>query len=255
MVKKFARKVFKRRGPKRTAKVSKTVKKYVKKEISRNVEDKVAVYYPNRAGITATDVATGPLSIQCFPNIQQGVEVCDRVGNKINIKSCVLRYYLARASTTGVAAVPLIASVVIGRLKNDYDSPSLADFNLLKYGSSAAGAVTTTGIYSSDMRTVMGPFFEDVWDVKYFRQFKLWNSSNATNLYWNNNDFKLTSGIVQVNLTKWMKKVWTYMNATNNFPENEGLYVMFYVNTLDDTAAPTQAIFVDACINCKFQDA
>lgn len=251
----YKRRAYGKRRVSKKPKVSKSVKKYVKNQIHRQIEDKQAIYVYARTGIQSTDVATGPIVLSLVPNIYQGTEVCDRIGNKVRVKNVQFKYILTRSSTTGAANPPLYVTVVIGKLKNTFDTPAVGDLNLIKYNDSSAGTVSNTGIYSADLTTLQLPYNTDVWDIKYTRKFKLWNASNSTaaNTF-ANNDFNLMTDQT-VNITKMLKKVWTYNNATNQFPENDGLFAMFFANTIDSSASFTNAIFVDACLVCKYEDA
>lgn len=226
----------------------------MKKAIHANTENKVAVYKYTRSGVTATDNATAPLTFNLLPIITIGTGQVNRIGNEVRQMRTIFDVILARASTSGVAAAPELITVVIGRMIDNFDTPAFGDQNYMKISDSSAGTLTTAGIYSADMRTLQTPFNKDYWDIKYCKTYKLWNSSNATNLYWNNNDFKLFAR-ARINITKMLKKHWKFQGAVNNFAQNDGLYAMFYVHNVDDNGTPTNAVFVDATLTCYFEDA
>jgi len=229
------------------------VKAYVKRAIASSEENKVTIRYFSHAGISATDVATLPLILNLVDNTVQGTGVCNRLGNKIKIKKCILDITMARSSATGPANPPLYVTVVIARVKNGYDTPVLADLNNLKLGDSTAGTETVTGIYSADLRTMMSPYNKDYWDIKKIKHFKIWNAGNSTaGTTFINNDFK-TMVNMKINVAKYMKKLWTF-SPGNNFPQNEGLFAMFFANTIDDSATFTNAIYVDSVLETHFED-
>lgn len=250
----FRRRTYKKRT---TRKVTKPVRRYVRRAFKAMAEKKQAVVQYTASGVTNTDVTTQPLALALFPNIYQGVERCDRVGNRVNVASNVFKFRLSRMSVTGASAVPLLTTMIIARLKNTFNAPGLSDFNQLLYSdTSTVGAVGKIGLYSASVQGLMLPYNRDIWDIKYTRTFKLWNSTPASSAsnYYSNNDFSLTANGT-LNCAKWMKKKWAFNNTTNNQPENDGLYAFFFVNTLDSTAGPTNAIFVDAVLTTTFTDA
>jgi len=232
--------------------VPEAVKKYVQKYVSANEETKIAVGIFSGAGVTQTDNLTTPLTYNALCPVFQGAEACDRVGTKIKVKKCMVRYCLSRTSTSA-ANPPLVTYVVVGRLRNSYDTPVLADFNMMKCANSGAGAFTKGPITSIDRRTFMTPFNLDVWDIKLVKKHKVWNASNTTALGYSNNDFKgYDEG--SIDLTPYLKKEWRYMDTTNQLPENEGLYIMCFAMCTDSLTF-TNGIAIDLIETVEFQDA
>lgn len=232
--------------------VSQAVKRYVKKFVQDDQETKIAVGIYAGAGVTNTDSLTTPLTYNLIPSIYQGAEQSDRVGSKIKVKKCMLRYMLSRNSTSP-ANPPEVTYVVICRLRNSYDTPALADYNMMKIANTAGGSFTKGPITSTDRRTFMTPFNLDVWDIKKVIKHKVWNASNATALSNSNNDF---NGFEEqsVDITPYIKKDWRYMDTTNQLPENEGLYAAFFGMCVDGLTF-TNAIAVDTCITVEYYDA
>lgn len=232
--------------------VSEAVKKYVKKFVESEQESKIAVGIYAGAGVTQTDSLTTPLTYNAIPSIYQGAEQSDRVGSKIKVKKMMYRYVLNRVAVSPANA-PIVTYVVVGRLRNSYDTPSLTDFNMLKIANTAGGAFTKGPITSLDRRTFLTPFNLDVWDIKLVKKHKVWNQSNSTSLGTTNNDFSyFNEG--SLDLTPYIKKDWRYMDTTNQLPENEGLYVMFFGMAADGLTW-TNGVAVDTCITVEYYDA
>lgn len=246
------KRVYKSRKTVKKPTVSKSVKVYVKRQISKNIEDKIAVFQYPQSGISKTDTLTAPLTLNAIPSVNQGVEVCDRTGNKLKCKKLMFNCTISRSSLSPTTAVPQYVCVVIGRVKANYDTPVLSDFNLLKYQQTNTGAPTMGGIYSTDMRTLLSPYNKDVWDIKAVRYFKCFNASGMPNPFVNN-DFNILCDF-RMDLTKYVKKIWTYSNTTSQ-PENEGLYVNFYAVNIDSSVTFPAVISVDAVSHLYYEDA
>lgn len=238
--------------------VPKPVKRYVQKAIDRDIENKLSVTEFNSGAqkvIDDTDSITIPYINFLCPVIFQGTTLGTRLGNRVKLMKCQYRFTLNRSSTTGAGSPPQIVSLVIGRLRNSTDSPVLADCNMLKIAdTTAGGAPTLTGINSNDMSSLQLPFNKDVWDIKFFKRWKMYNASNSTTSAYNNNDFNLSEQMT-IDVTRWLKKRLHYNNAVNNLPENEGLYAMWYVNSIDDSATLANAITVSSVLEAHYQDA
>jgi len=243
-----------RRKAYRKRAVPKSVKTYVKRQISANVEDKIAVLQNLlNTTITQTNSTTIGVIQNLIPLINQGVDVCDRIGNKIKCKRLIYSGQVSRNSLN-TSAVPQMVVCVIARLKSGYDTPNLSACNLLKYQSTNTGTPVMSGISSTDMRTIYSPYNRDVFDIKLVKYFKVFNASGMPNPFVNN-DFKIQQNF-SINLTKYVKKIWKYNNNVNN-PENEGLYGMWYAINIDSSVSfpATGMISLDSIATCYYEDA
>lgn len=245
---------YKKRFQKRKAKayVSKAVKRYVISKLDTNVENKLAVFQNTLTGISQSTAATLGVVQNLLPVIQSGTEVCDRVGNKIRPKRLMYVGNLSRSSVNPTAT-PQMTCLVVLRLRNTFDQPALSDMNLLKYQNTSAGTTSMGGIYSVDYRTLLSPFNRDVFDIKLVKYFKIGNA-NGTGTLWANNDFKIQTSF-NINLTKFIKKKWTYANLTNNLPENDGLYAFWFAVNLDSSVPWANSINLDTISTITYEDA
>lgn len=245
---------LRRRKAYRKKSVPKSVKTYVKRTIARDKEDKLGVLQNLlTTTISQTNSTTIGVIQNLIPLINQGVDVCDRVGNKIKCKRLIYSGQVSRNSLN-TSAVPQMTVCVIGRLKSGYDTPNLSQMNLLKYQSTNTGSPTMGTISSTDMRTIYSPYNRDVFDIKLVKYFKVFNASGMPNPFVNN-DFKIQQSF-SINLTKYVKKVWKYNNNVNN-PENEGLYAMWFAVNIDSsvTFPATGCILLDSISTCYYEDA
>jgi len=239
---------------KRTTKavVPKAIKQYVKKALDDDMEDKLGVLQ-SALSTAISQTATNAIGViqNILPLVNQGPEVCDRLGNKIKCRKLIYTGLVSRINANA-SATPQITMLVICRLKASFDPPSLSDMNLIKYQSSATGGIVNSGIYSTDFRTVVSPFNTDYFDIKYVKMFKVWNASGTpTPLV--NNDFSIAKPF-KIDCTKWVKKNWHYNNNTNN-PENEGLYACWFAINIDSSTTFLNCVSVDTVSYLYYDDA
>jgi hypothetical protein len=236
----------------KVTKVSYAVKKYVKRSIAERIEDKLAITQFSLSQITQSSSSALGLVQSLTPAILQGTNDCSRVGNSIRIKRITYKGAIFR-SNVSASATPQLSCLVLCRVKNSYDQPTLSDMNLLKYQNTSGGTPSMSGIYSTDLRTMFSPFNKDVFDIKLVKYFKIWNASGTpTPLV--NNDFGIYKTF-NINLTKIMKKKWTYNNNSTSVPENEGLYAFWFGINIDSTVTWTTALSVDSLVECHYEDA
>lgn len=166
-----------------------SVKKYVKSIISKDKEIKMAGPYRVSNNVIGTLNSSTPGDISWFftqilyplQTIAQGVEVDERIGNEIIMKSARVRGVISLVSsgtTTGWNDQGIATIMVFYR--HDYSSPTTALIDLYQSGNvtrSPTGRIT-------DM---LEDYNEDVYKVIYSKQFKMGTSTS-----YNNNDYKLT---------------------------------------------------------------
>lgn len=244
---------YKKRYQKRKSKVpvSKAVKKYVKKALDERVENKLAVFQNTLAGVTVTNSTTLGLVQNLLPIVQTGAEFCDRVGNKLRPKKLLYTGHISRSSINS-ASTPQITQLVILRLRNTYDQPALADMNLLKFQNTSTGTPSMGGIASIDYRTLLSPFNRDVFDIKMVKTFKIGNANPSLSFV--NNDYNITADF-NIDLTRFVKKRWTYANSINNLPENEGLYAFWFAVNIDSSALFANEINLETISSMYYEDA
>lgn len=206
--------------------VSKAVKQYVSKAISKSSETKILVQSGNTFGTVSTVI--NPINIRnLVPQIFQGNNVGQRVGNKITLRKVMLRGYITLHSNSTSPYPPSYASqfnvrLMLGHTKGTPILPPLSGdlSNLLRSGTGATD-------FSTDLMSLMRPVHRDYWVIKRDRKYKI-GVASGTNLGVvageQNNDFSLVK-YFNFNITNCYKKVICYDDAADQ-PQNCGLFMM-----------------------------
>jgi len=243
----------KRKAPAASAptvkKAKATIAKFVRKAIAKNEELKISSepYAAAVTTITAVNSGAAPLIFNLLPSLPNGDTQGTRVGNKVKVKELRLKGCVYRRGAAATDA-PLLVRLYIGRLRDNLDTPVLADFNKLFYGTN--GAETNA---SSQVRdTMYYPIQNDYWDIKYVKTMFLGLAGGTTTF--SSNDVK-TDYEIDIDCTKYVKKLWKY-SAGNNYPQNDGLFAFLVPWTLDESAPAGvyQAAFA-LTKTCKYSDA
>lgn len=221
----------KRRFSKPTAvkAVAPSIRKYVKKAITNNEEVKISSE-PYAAAVTTVTVVNStnaPITFNLLPSLPNGNTQGDRVGNRIKIKELRLKGCVYRRGA-GATDAPLLVRLYIGRLRDNNDTPALADFNKLFYGTNGA----ETNASSQTRATMYYPIQNDHWDIKYVKTMFIGLNDGTTT--YSSNDTK-TDYEIDIDCTKYVKKIWKY-SAGDNYPQNEGLFAFIIPWTMDESA-------------------
>jgi len=91
--KKLAKKPYKKRATKRTARVGVAVKQYVKRALAKEIENKESYIYAANVGI-GSNPSTAPVMSRLTPTISQGLGKSQRIGNEVIVKSGYVKGYL-----------------------------------------------------------------------------------------------------------------------------------------------------------------
>lgn len=260
------RKVFAKARAARAATVAKArsvtpaVKQYVHRSIVRHGEKKVRVE-PFNAGtlltVTTVDNATTPAFVQIIPQLTVGSQQGQRIGAKVSPSKMYFRGTITRANSAATGP-QYFCRMVIGRLKDNFDTPTLVYWQQLLYTDDTGSGTQSIGPNTQNLYTKALPFNSEVWDIKHIQDFKIGMSTSATVPY-NNNDFSLTQEF-NVDCTPFLKKKWTYSTTTgapNLFPQNDGLYVFFIPWTFNEDApagAGTTPLRIAATTNLFYRD-
>jgi hypothetical protein len=239
----YRKKIPKRKyAKKRTAKRGKrpALKKMIRKELSSRVEIKTIQSYVHDRTLVAvgnTDFLTSTGSIGNMIvlgpdpnnglNIIQGTGQGQRIGNKISVKSLIIKGTICPKPydiTYNVSTFPLQVKMWIFYDKtapNNIPNPT-ADF--FQNGNSSKG-------WFGDLVDTWSPVNTDRYRVLATRTFKVGYASNegtgAIQAYqgMTNNDYKMSANF-SINLTKIFAKSVKY-NDTSSYPTSRGLYCLF----------------------------
>jgi len=161
------------------------------------------------------------------------------------------RFVLQRTSANP-GAVPQMQVLVLLRMKGNYDTPGTPDFGQLKYQNSNTGTIAKSTIISLDARTIVSPFNTDVFDILLVKKFNCGAANNAAATSASNEHRLQIEGSIDV--TPYVKKVWTFNDSVTNQPENEGIFACWFGVTQDGNAY-TSINTVNAVASCAFTDA
>lgn len=206
--------------------------KLIKKVIHKTAETKLAssemvIGFGNNQQSPTMNVRTLSPSSAYMPIIQ-GPSQDERIGNRIQTKSVILRYILHALpynATTNTAPCPIDVVMWIGRLKRSIDSPTSANFsNFLQYGSASVAPVgdlsDINGVINKDYFTVDKKIVHKIGFADYGG-----TGVNVGAQSYANNDYKYNV-VRKVNLTKCFAKTYVFNDADND-PQNSRTYIWF----------------------------
>lgn len=229
--------------------VAPTVKKYVKKAIARAEETKVTTepYASAITTVTAVNSGAAPIIFNLIPQLPNDTDGGSRIGTKVHPKKLVLQGSFIRRNAAATDA-PLLVKLFIGRVKDNYDTPVLADFNQLFYGTN--GAVTNASSLVKD--TAYYPINTDAWDIKYVKTMLIGLADGSSTT---SNNTAQSNYEINIDCTKYIKKTWRY-TAGNNYPENDGLFAFIVPWTVDEsTPAGVYQCAFNLTKSLRFSDA
>jgi len=221
---------FKRSKSVAVRSVTPAVRKYVRKAVRGEGELKVTSdpWATNPFTLGLVNSANMPTVVYCTPLITAGTSQGQRVGAKVRPVKLVVQGTLSRLSTQATAS-PFFVKAVVCKLKLTTIAPVQADLNAMMYGTGGA----SVGPSTLAMETMDYPWNTDNFTIVWERMFKIGQASSATIPY-TNNDFQ-NSFRFKVDLSRAVKKTWHYVSG-NNYPQNDGLYLMFLPWTYDESA-------------------
>lgn len=242
-----------------------SVKAIVKREIAKNVENKTFQLQATRDIWNCTSSA---FSSQVFPiapqsnanngmEITQGVGQGQRVGNTLNIKKLMFRYYIAPNGYNASSNPQPRPMYIILWVYYDKASPTviqpLIGSSILQQGNTTVGLTNTP-------QDFLNPVNSDRWRVLMRKVHKIGyaQSSGTGDLpqyqSFTNNDFKMAYRGT-INMTKWVNKKIKYSD-TNNIPNNRTLLYCFQavsaISPFNSTELPAFA-FVN--LDMEYEDA
>lgn len=211
-----------------TKAVAPSVRKYVKKAITSNEEVKISseAYAAGVTTITAVNSGAAPLVFNLLPSLPNSSSPGNRVGNRVKCKELRLQGTFFRRGAAATDA-PLLVRLYIGRVRDNFDTPVLADFNKLMYGTNGAEVNASSLVRD----TMYYPIQSDHWDIKYVKTMLLGLAGGTTT--YTSNDVK-TDYEVDVDCTKYVPKIWRY-SAGDNYPQNTGLFAFMVPWTMDES--------------------
>lgn len=224
-----------------------SIKKIARSVVKKQTETKIAQpYTQNNQPITAYDLTTNNFGsefslITPLINILQGTGQGQRVGNRINVTSMIMKGYInaVRLPTTGGTGTndPFYVKMVWLRRKS-----SLLGVNGVTGGGNAFFQNGNATVAPSNLPTdLLRAINKDVFTVYTSRVFKLGFANAQGNISGNpptNNDFKV-SKFFKVNLSKHIGKLIYDDNGAN--PNNWACYAVALMCTADGTPITSNA--------------
>lgn len=228
-----------------------SLKRAVKAVIQNSKEQKLSVneFAVGGASITGTNDITpiAPTFYAIQPQIAQGTSGANRVGSDITMVSHQLKYILrANLSTVG-ALVPQLVTLMIGKLRDNFDLPGATDYQKLLEGSAGKQGFNTTTTTDALL-----PINDDYWNVLHRQTFKLGEANSAASTL-NNNDFNLYYSDT-IDCSRFMRKKLVYDGAATS-PANDGLYMFWFVQPIDGSGVSGFEPKFTASLVTRFTDA
>lgn len=233
MAYKMKRRAYKKKAPRRRIYRKKsTLAKKVKSILQRTAEVKTL----NLAAATTQMGAYAAVSntiINMCPNgttlqCSQGTDSSSRVGNRIRIKSAIVRGYMVPNNydvTYNSAPEPQeVRMVFIKNKQNHQATPTIS--TIFQNGATSSAPAST-------LQDIINPLNADANVIYKSRVFKVGTSNYPTTggstafQYFQNNDFKLNQKFV-INYTKFIPKVIEY-NDASTISTSAYTYMMFFV--------------------------
>jgi len=214
----------------------------MKAAISLMIENKKEQKLQSAVGAATLILTDGGVAVPAFysliPQIGQGAAENQRIGDQINVSKNVLKIHLEAATPTalGPSGGPQIVTLWIGKLRSNGTPGATAANQLLTLG----GVVQ--GFSSTSDTDFMLPVFEDIWDIKVRKEYKIgWETSFPSNVTstasYHQTDF-LAVANDEFDVTRWLKKTVMYNDATTASLQDT-LYVFFTVYNVLGAATTT----------------
>jgi len=241
------KRVYKKRAP-----VSSAVKQYVSRSIKVASENKIVNwnYFGDLYNFNASASQWYTYNFhQISPNstnlaIAQSVAQNGRVGNQVKTVRGMLKFIISPLPYSAVSNATLYPSniriVIFSSKPHPVQLPPFTNFqnHLFQNGSTSQGPV------SNSLLDQLSDINKDMFTVYYDKSVKLGyaginggagSGGSAGTQYFVNNDFKLNI-MRKINVTKYLQRLYTYNDNTNNPTSGRSLYIMFLQNNADGTA-------------------
>lgn len=235
--------------------ISKRMKAAISLMIENKKEQKLQSSVGSATLILTDGAAAVPVFYSLVPQIAQGAAENQRIGDQVNISKNILKVHLeaGNPSTTGAGQVtsPQIVTLWIAKLRSNGTAGATAANQLLTNGGVAQGLSTNS------VTDFMLPVFEDIWDVKVRKEYKLGWQMSFTNLATSTASYHTSDFLAVANdefdVTRWLKKTVMY-NDSATASLQDTLYVFFTVyNVLE--GVNTTYPFMSYSLVSRFTDA
>lgn len=212
--------------------VSPYLKAAVNRVIEQRAEKKETILELNAGAVYttgATSTVVAPTFFGLIPAISQGTNDGQRSSNEIRVSKMLLRFQLNR--TQAAESRPMhVVRVVLCKIKGSpANSPTLGNWaEIVK-----ASGTTYTALTSTDPFTNLLPYNNEVWDIKWQKEYKVGKvQGNQTTT--GNND-SVACVLEEVDITKFVKQKLLY-DGTTTLATNDQLYAFVFVMPIDGTA-------------------
>jgi len=217
--------------------VPKAVKRYVKSAIHRNIENKEIVRRViNQALVTGLSGSVSPYTYSFLPDIPEGAEFGERVGNQVTPRMCSIKAQINllpyQSSTNPFAPIMVRIWVVSYKLQNrNTVTLNLNDFDrFFEDGNDSIG-------FQGNMLDMMMPVNKHDWTVHTERKFKLGVSSNNTGSTYSNNTTAPDNGSfarsINLNVSKKLRAKLKYDDGSVTRPTNRNMYMVVQAVRMD----------------------
>lgn len=235
-----------RRGKRsfKKAKVSSSVKTYVRRTLSRSAETKM-VTYTSGGNTFGNPVSGTPAGTDLRPDIRQGTEHDQRIGNSVRIVSAHARIHvrsLAYNSVTNPHHNPMVLKVWLVSSKK-YNGPNLSESGISSNFFEYNGASGTSG-------TILDLGFEvnkEAWTVhkSWQRTIRVWDTTGDLNLN--------RSCDISFNFAKYLKTL-EFSSDTAIYTTNKNLWLIYRCYYTGGHASPTEGMERYVTLSYKFKD-
>lgn len=223
---------------KKSSATTKRIRKVVKRELHKQIEDKLSIDQM-QATIGGTNLvltpstSTFPYALDLVPTIQQGTSKFQRVGQRVRIRSYKIDFQinLSGAAVTSGTDVPMNIYWAVLRTRQDSDTLTAGDLNLLFYNGNASTTQFLSGSGYAACNRLNTDYFQ-IFAHNFKRPIKLGLANMDTAATggianWANNDYKSFCRFT-LDLTKHMSKRCIFALNSNEATNNH-MWMVFYV--------------------------
>lgn len=246
------KKTVKRRLPIKKVNMVRLIKNVVNKQAEAKIFVVNAQMVPTVTS-AGTPTPNGGSFIDFTPTIANGNEQGQRVGNKLSIRSCIIRGSVMYAyESQNMQPVPCYLEIILFRLKRTTDLPTATDWlNLLDNGQ------TNDAYNSSSLQPLTLTVNNELFTIYKRLRFKIGNSVPVSGTALTNNDFSFCKTF-KVNITKYFKnRTILFDDSTpGNDPQNCPLYCASFIVPVPVGVTPITGQFpiVEASVEWHYTD-
>lgn len=233
-VRRKPRRALRRSNYGRRPTVSKTIKKYVKRAIHRQIENKNYRSYAANVAVPTGVTGTDPLfNINLIPQVAQGTDQDERVGNNIKCVNGMFRGYinlLPHSSETG--NMPCWVRMWLVSYKVEH--PQTAAMGNAYFNNFFEDGATTVGPQGT-MLDMLFPVNKHQWVVHEERKFRLGTTSSSVDIggaIGVQHDASNFSKQFRFNYGQYCKQTLEYKDSLS-FPLNRNFFVLIQVVSAD----------------------